>query len=75
MEAITILCIIFFCIFVAPLWLILHYTAGRRQAQALTREDETMLSDLWHLANKMEDRVRSLETILDQRVPGWRDKA
>lgn len=64
-----------FCIFVAPLWLFLHYTTKRRQAQGLTREDEKMLSDLWQLANKMESRVKSLETILDQQAPGWRDKA
>ena len=63
-----------FCIFVAPLWLIMHYTTKRRQAQSLTREDEKMLSDLWQLANKMENRVTSLETILDTRSPGWRDK-
>ena len=63
-----------FCIFVAPLWLIMHYTTKRRQAQSLTREDEKMLADLWQLANKMENRVTSLETILDTRSPGWRDK-
>lgn len=64
-----------FCIFIAPLWLILHYTTKRRQAQSLSREDEKMLSELWELANKMESRVNSLETILDTQVPGWRSKA
>ncbi len=64
-----------FCIFIAPLWMILHYTTRRRQAQGLTREDEKMLSDLWQLANRMESRVKSLETILDTQIPGWRDKA
>ena len=63
-----------FCIFVAPLWLIMHYSTGRRQAQSLTREDENMLADLWQLANKMESRVNSLETILDTRAPTWTDK-
>ena len=66
---------VIFCIFVAPLWLILHYTTKRRQAQGLTGEDEKMLSDLWQIANKMESRVNALETILDTRAPGWRDKA
>ncbi len=63
-----------FSIFIAPLWLIMHYTTKRRQAQGLTREDEKMLSDLWQLANRMEDRVKSLETILDTQKPNWRDK-
>ncbi len=74
MEAL-IVCVSLFCIFVAPLWLILHYTTKRRQAQGLTREDEKMLSDLWHMANKMESRVQTLETILDSQSPGWRNKA
>jgi phage shock protein B len=64
-----------FCIFVAPLWLIMHYTTQRRNAQSLTREDEKMLSDLWQIANRMESRVKALETILDTQVPTWRDKA
>lgn len=64
-----------FCIFVAPLWLIMHYTTQRRRAQGLTGEDEKMLSDLWQLANRMEDRVKALETILDTQIPTWRDKA
>ena len=64
-----------FCIFVAPLWLIMHYSTQRRQAQSLTREDEKMLSDLWQIANRMEDRVKVLETILDTQIPNWRDKA
>ena len=64
-----------FCIFVAPLWLIMHYTTKRRQAQGMTGEDEKMLADLWQIANKMENRVKTLETILDTRTPAWRDKA
>lgn len=64
-----------FCVFIAPLWLILHYSMRRRQTQGLTREDEKMLSELWQLADKMERRVKALETILDTQAPGWRDKA
>ncbi|MGP1609915.1 MAG: envelope stress response membrane protein PspB [Burkholderiales bacterium] len=64
-----------FCIFVAPLWLIMHYTTRRRHAQGLTREDEKLLSDLWLLAHRMESRVNALETILDAQIPNWRDKA
>ena len=63
-----------FCIFVAPLWLIMHYGSQRRRAQNLTGEDEKMLSDLWRIANRMEGRVKALETILDTQAPNWRDK-
>lgn len=64
-----------FCIFVAPLWLIIHYASQRRQAQSLTSEDEKMLADLWQIANRMEGRVKALESILDAQVANWRDKA
>lgn len=63
-----------FCIFVAPLWLIMHYGAQRRRTQGLTGEDEKMLADLWQIANRMEARVKALETILDTQAPKWRDK-
>lgn len=66
--------VVIFCIFVAPLWLILHYSTKRKQAQGLSREDEKMLSELWQLANRMESRVNTLETILDSQAPGWRNK-
>lgn len=64
-----------FCIFVAPLWLIMHYGAQRRRTQNLTGEDEKMLADLWGIANRMEGRVNTLETILDSQTPNWRTKA
>lgn len=67
--------IVVLCIVVAPLWLILHYATKRRTAQGLTREDEKMLADLWQLANRMESRINSLETILDSQVPDWRNKS
>lgn len=74
MEGMLITIIVIFGIFVAPLWLILHYSTKRKQAQGLSREDEKMLSELWQIANRMESRVNTLETILDSQVPGWRNK-
>jgi len=63
-----------FAIFIAPLWMILHYSTKRKMAQGLSSEDEKMLSELWQLANRMESRLNTLETILDSESPGWRDK-
>jgi phage shock protein B len=65
---------VIFCIFVAPLWIIMHYSTKRRQAASLSREDEKMLQELWQLATRMESRVNTLETILDSQVPDWRKK-
>jgi len=63
-----------FCIFIGLPWIIFHYTTRNRTAQGLSREDEKMLADLWQMATRMERRLESLETILDTRAAGWREK-
>ncbi|MDG5497147.1 MULTISPECIES: envelope stress response membrane protein PspB [Azospirillaceae] len=66
---------IIFMVIVAPVWIIFHYITKWRIAKTLSVDDEQMLSDLWHSAGKMEDRIRQLEKILDAEAPGWRSKA
>lgn len=61
-----------FVVIVLPLWLLLHYITRWRQARGLSAEDEQMLVDLWQSARRMEERIESLETILDAQVPDWR---
>lgn len=63
---------VIFIAFVVPLWLILHYTARWRATKTLSSEDEKMLQDLWQTAEKMEDRIATLERILDAEAPQWR---
>jgi phage shock protein B len=33
-----------------------------------------MLEDVWLLAQRLEQRLESLETILDSELPDWRQK-
>lgn len=73
-EGIFVVAIIFLVI-VAPVWIIFHYVTKWRIAKTLSADDEQMLSDLWHSAGKMEDRIRQLEKILDAEAPGWRSKS
>lgn len=61
-------------VIVVPLWIFLHYVTRWRESRGLSAEDERMLADLWQTARKMEERVRTLETILDAETPGWRDR-
>ena len=35
---------------------------------------EKMLDDLWRLSQRLEQRIESLETILDNELPDWRRK-
>ncbi len=67
--------LIIFLAVVAPLWIIAHYMTRWRTAKTLSSDEETMLSDLWESAAKMENRLHTLEQILDTEAPGWRTKA
>ena len=57
---------------VAPIWIIAHYVTRWRAAKILTAEDESMLSELWETAPKLESRINALESILDAEAPEWR---
>lgn len=74
MHEIAFVPIILFLIFVAPVWVILHYVTKWRAARGLSADDERLLADLWQNATRMEDRIRQLERILDSEAPGWRTK-
>lgn len=60
---------------VAPLWIIFHYLTKMKTSKGLSPEDEKMLADVWENARRMEDRVVTLEKILDHEAPDWRRSA
>jgi phage shock protein B len=66
--------IILFTIFVAPIWLILHYRSKKQVNQGLSDEEYNGLQELANKAEQMSDRIRTLEAILDSDSPHWRDK-
>ncbi len=57
-----------------PLWIIFHYITKMKTAKGLTTEDEKMLADVWESTKKMEDRIITLERILDIESPSWRHR-
>lgn len=59
-------------LFVVCPWMFLHYAAKKREHTAKSAGEPAMNADLQILAEKLEKRVQSLETILDAEVPGWR---
>lgn len=64
--------IIIFMIFVAPIWLILHYRSQRQVSQGLTQAEMENLNELAHKAEVLGERVKTLESILDAEAPQWR---
>ncbi len=63
-----------FLVIVVPIWLILHYVTRNSASRRLNSRDEALLEDLNESARRMEDRIRSLERILDADSPDWRNR-
>jgi phage shock protein B len=58
-----------------PLWIIFHYITKWKTSKGLSTEDEKMLKEIWDSTNRMEDRIKTLERILDVESPNWRSRA
>jgi phage shock protein B len=65
--------IIFFAI-PAPLFIVLHFITKWKQSREISGGDEKMMEDMWRLSQRLEDRLESLETILDNEAPDWRKR-
>jgi phage shock protein B len=72
-ELLTIAVIVFIAI-PAPLFIVLHFITRWKQSREISGGDEQMLEDMWLLAHRLEERLESLETILDSELPDWRKK-
>lgn len=57
-----------------PIWIVFHYITKMKTSKGLTPEDEKMLSEVWESTNRMEDRIKTLERILDIEAPTWRQR-
>ena len=65
---------IVFLVIVAPLWIILHYRSKERDRGALSDEEREELERLARLAERMAERIETLEAILDAETPDWRNR-
>jgi phage shock protein B len=61
--------LILFLVIVAPIWIIAHYTTRWRMAKSLSPEDEKQFAELWQTAERMEQRIDSIERILEAEEP------
>jgi phage shock protein B len=58
-----------------PLWIVFHYVTKIKTSKGLSVEDEKMLSEVWESTNRMEERIKTLERILDIEAPNWRGRS
>ncbi len=75
MSDIVFVPLILFMVIVAPIWLILHYATRNSASRRLNTKDEALMEDLHESARKMEERIHTLERILDADSPNWRNRS
>ena len=63
---------ILFMIFVAPIWLVLHYRSNRQLGNGLNEQELARLMALVAQAELLQQRVHTLERLLDVDNPQWR---
>jgi phage shock protein B len=63
--------VIFLC-FVAPIWIFMHYRSKQRAQSTLSDDERLELENLSVQAERMMQRIETLEAILDDETPGWR---
>ena len=61
------------CLFLP--WLIFHYISQIRAAKYLDQESQELFEHTVQKVETMEDRIHTLERILDSEVPDWRNRS
>jgi phage shock protein B len=59
-------------LFIGLPWLIFHYITKWKTAKTLTGEDENLLDELHDLARRLDERMVTIERIVQADNPGWR---
>ena len=69
MQSLATLTVVLFLTIVAPLIVIFYFVTRWKETREISGDDERMLEDLWILSQKLEDRIETLERILDDEPP------
>jgi phage shock protein B len=59
---------------VVPLVIVLHFITKWKQSREISGDDEKMIEDMYVMSQRMEERIVTLEKILDDELPDWRKK-
>ncbi len=73
-DNLLLVALIVFLAIPAPLLIVMYFVTRWKQSREISGGDEAMLEELWRLAGRLEDRLASIETILDSELPEWRKR-
>ena len=65
---------ILFMVVVAPMWITMHYRSVSRSSRSLNSEDRESIEHMLETVDKLTDRIGTLESILDDDHPDWRQQ-
>lgn len=65
MEGLLILATILCLTVLGPLIVIFYFITKWKQAREISGDDERMLEELWELSQRLDERIETLERILD----------
>ena len=65
---------ILFLVVVVPMWITMHYRSVNRSSRSLTQEDRVSIEHMLETVDKLTDRIATLESILDDDHPQWRQQ-
>jgi len=59
-------------LFVAFPWIIFHYVTKWKTAATITNEDEDLLDELHHMARRLDERMDTIERLVELDNPDWK---
>jgi len=59
-------------LFIGLPWLVFHYITKWKTAKTITTQDEDLLDELYDLARRLDDRMMTIERIVQAENPNWR---
>ncbi|MEM1404726.1 MAG: envelope stress response membrane protein PspB [Pseudomonadota bacterium] len=65
---------ILFMVIVAPIWIGLHYKSVNRSTRSLNVEDRENVEQILITVDRLTERIKALESILDAEHEDWREQ-
>jgi phage shock protein B len=72
MEDVLVPIVIVGMLFIGLPWIVFHYVSKWKTSATLTTEDENLLDELHELARRLDDRMSTIERIVQADNPNWR---
>jgi phage shock protein B len=59
-------------LFIGFPWVLFHYITKWKTAKTITTQDEDLLDELYELARRLDERMMTIERIVQAENPNWR---